>query len=421
MPTVVALGERIPSVRSHVREFHGPETIQKIDRGQPGIILAIRSYLRCGPVILKSANRKVMPMFRHILLWLLSIGWFFGSPAAGQEPRTIQVDRDEVTLLLVVDDWAFWRTSKLIESTRYNRGQFFEHRIFRQRISEPTATLVLETTSGPGFNPCQTATADGTLICLSLAQDRVQWIHPDGTVKESQEIDTSERFVNSQRVERNFAIEKAFQDGSLIRWTRITYIPKKFKPKLEMWHTFAPFKANRIDLTRQVTIRPETETLYQFRGSEPFRAGEKLVWCTNGELHIVDLKTGIRSQIPLDRREGTEFNLQNTYASGFDGDLVMLGGNVVVDVANGKRIATNWVDERINYMVMTHARIGYRILDGNLEAVELENPDRKPVFLSKCPQLPVARTKPGILVWLDGAWRTVPWYVPEVDTSGRTK
>ncbi len=359
-------------------------------------------------------------MFRHTLLWLLGMGWSFGSPAVGQEPRTIQVDRDEAALLLVVDGWAFWRTSQLIESTRNSRGQVFEHRIFRQPISKPTATLVLESTSGPGFNPCQTATADGTLICLSLARDRVQWIHPDGTVKESQEIDTSEQFVNSQRVERDFEIEQAFQDGVLIRWTRTTYISGTFTQTQKMWHTFAPYQGNRIDLTRQVTIRPETQTLYQFRGSEPFRAGEKLVWCSNGELHIVDLKTGIRSQIPLDRRLGTEFDLQNTYASGFDGDLVMLGGIVMVDIANGNRIATNWVDERINYMVMTHDRIGYRILDGNLEAVELANPDRKPVFLSKCSQLPVAKTKSGILVWIDGMWKTVPWYAPEVDTSGRT-
>ena len=63
-----------------------------------------------------------MPMFRHTLLWLLGMGWLFGSPVAGQEPRTIQVDRDEAALLLVVDGWAFWRTSQLIESTRNNRG-----------------------------------------------------------------------------------------------------------------------------------------------------------------------------------------------------------------------------------------------------------------------------------------------------------
>ena len=248
----------------------------------------------------------------------------------------------------------------------------------------------------------------------------MQWFRPDGTTVESQEIDTSEEFVNRQRIERDFTIEKAFQDGALIRWTRITYTPKEFKPKLEMWHTFAPFNDNRIDLANQVTVRPKTESMYQFQGSEPFRAGDRLVWCINAELQVVDLKTGIRSQIPLDRRVGTEFNLQNTYASGFDGDLVMLGSIVMVDAANGKRIAANWADKRINYMVMTHDRIGYRILDGNLEAVELENPGRNPVFLSKCSQLPVAKTKSGILVWLDGMWKTVPWYVPEVDTSGRT-
>ncbi|QEG42587.1 hypothetical protein UC8_46290 [Roseimaritima ulvae] len=364
----------------------------------------------------------MMPVFRHSLLGLLGIGWLMGAPATGQQTRTIQVERDEAALLLVVDGWAFWRTSQLIESTRNSRGQLLDHRIFRQRISETTATLVLQRTSGPGFNPCQAATPDGTLICLSPARDRVHWISPDGSVKKSQEIDSSERFVNSQRVVQEFAIEKAFQDGALIRWNRITYIPKKFKPKLEMWHTFAPFNDNRIDLAHQVTVRPETESMYPFQGSEPFRAGDKLVWCANAELQAVDLKTGARSQIPLNRHDETEFNLRHASVSGFDGELVLLGSNVVVDVASGKRVATNWDDERINGIVMTHARIGYRVWNGNLEAVDLEDADREPVFLAKCRQQPMARTTSGILVWTGEEWTTVPWYASDPNgKSGRAK
>lgn len=356
-------------------------------------------------------------MSRRIILLLSGLSWLLGASVAAQEPRTIRVDREEATLLLVVEGWAYWRTSELIESTRHQRGQSFEHRIYRQKTSEPTATFVLECTSGPGFNPCQTASSDGTLICLSYEREplspgyRVLWFYANGTVEKSQRIDTSDEFINDQRVSRDYTIEQAYEDGALIRWTHVTYTPGEFQSKLEMWHTFAPFKDHQIDLDRQIVVRPRTESRYQFLGGQPYRAGDRLVWSADTELQTIDLKTGIRSQVPLVRPDETEFDISRSAVTGFDGELVLLGSNVVLEADTGNRF-TNWTDKRINGLLFTHARIGYRFWNGALEAIELDNPDREPVFLTKCDKENFSPTKSGIVVWRGNEWITVPWYDP---------
>ena len=339
-------------------------------------------------------------MLRFIVMYLGCVVGLFAQPATAQDHQTIRVDQQRADLLLVVDGWAIWRTSDLIESTRHNRGPRFVHRIYRQQISDPVAKLAKEFVAGAGTNPCQSIKPDGTLICLNKLGNQVEWIRPNGVVEKSQTLDHTCR------------IEKVYNDGVLILWTRYEIV-EKFKRKQETWYTFAPFDDDQIDLSKQVKIRSDVGPLVYFRGDEPFRYDNRMVWWMEGRLYVVDLKTGVRKEVLDQDRNGREFNLRNAYVSGFDGELVLLGSNVVVDAKTGERVATNWDDKRINRIMLTHNRIGYRFVEGNLEAVDLENPDRKPVVLAEKVQQPAGRTKKGILVWNGKAWKTVPWYVPD--------
>ena len=346
---------------------------------------------------------------RLIVISICIIVWLVVPRAAAEDHQTLQIDKADADLLLVEDGWALWRTSQVIKSTIGNRGVRFNHRIFRHRIDDPIAKQAMEFVAGPGTNPCHSVTADGTLICLNKTGSEVQWYRPDGKIEKSQTL------------EHTCRIEKAYKDGVLIHWTQ-THNVTKFERKQKTWYSFAPFEGYEIDLSKQVQVRSDVGPLVYFRGDEPFRYGDELVWWMKDRLCVVNLKTGVNRDVVDQDHDGREFNLEKTYVSGFDGELVLLGSNVVFDASNGKRVASNWNDKRINCLVMTHNRIGYRIKDGVLEAVELENPDHKPALLAKSVQQPIGRTGKGILVWNGEKWKTIPWFTPRPsDDSGKNE
>ena len=131
--------------------------------------------------------------------------------------------------------------------------------------------------------------------------------------------------------------------------------------------------------------------------------------------------TGERSCVAIED-DGTQFNLRHTYVEAFDGQLALLGSNVVVNALTGKRVATNWDDKRIGYLTMTNEGIGYRVVDGKLEAIDLGKPETHPVLLSDKAHQPIARTASGVLIWTGDAWKTIPWYERRSPgDSGRTK
>ncbi len=329
-------------------------------------------------------------------LFCCCLGFLPAGSASGQGGKTIRVDRREAELLHVVDGWAIWRTSEHIDNGG-SRKSLSEHHFYRQRIPDPNAHLVLHAVEGTGFRPFQAIADDGTLI--ALIGDRIRWFRPDGTVKESGAVG-----LNRMRI-------RAYPDGVMLRVSR----PRS----AVMSHVFVPFRGEELDFQNQIEIRSWGDRLWR---AEPVRCGSVMAWNTPEGLRRLDLKTGMRSVAPFDGKNQTEFNLRNANVTAFDGELVLLGSNVVVDAMTGHRIATNWDDKRINRLFLTHDGIGYRVHEGKLEAIDIRQPNQPAVFLSLAPHQPIASTKSGLLLWTGDKWKTIPWYIASGSANdGRTK
>lgn len=318
---------------------------------------------------------------------------FLSDPTHAQDALTLRVDRQTADLLCVVDGWAIWRTSQPVEGRSGSRAAVAEFRIYRQRIPNPVAKLVLQTVAGAGFNPCQAIADDGTLLTLSRTGNSVVWHHPDGTVHESAETHESDRLLH------------AYVDGVILQRNRTHFIDP-FTPKVETSHFFVPLRDNTFDFDNQVELRSDGDSTFQSK--EPLRNGNIMLWNTRQGLRRVDLSSGERSTISIED-DGTEFDLRGAAVEGFDGQLALLGSNVVVDVESGQRVATNWHDKRINGLTLTNAGIGYRVFEGRLEAIDLRQSESPPVVLSEKAHQPIARTEAGILMWTGSAWKTIPW------------
>jgi hypothetical protein len=252
----------------------------------------------------------------------------------------------------------------------------------------------LHTVEGAGFNPFQAITDDGTLIAVSAKS--VMWYRSDGTIDQSAKVGEAERLL------------RAYPDGALLQVRRAHKIS----------HVFVPFRGKELDFDNHIEIRSWDDRLWR---AEPVRNGNTMVWNTPEGLQNLDLKSGEKSSVVI-KNDPPQFNLRKANATAFDGRLVLLGSNVVVDVTSGERIATNWDDERINRLVLTHDRIGYRIWDGKLAAVDLENSPQKPMLMAEGVQQPIAETEKGILVWHGNRWIEIRWYTPDLeDSPGRRK
>jgi hypothetical protein len=309
------------------------------------------------------------------------------------DEKTIRVDRKEAELMRVVDGWALWRTSKPVDNNG-SRLITAEFHFYRQRIPDPNAHLVLHTIAGAGFNPFQAITEDGTLIALT--SESIMWYRLDGSIDKS------------TRVGKNESLLRAYPDGALLQVTRGRVIT----------HVFVPFMGKDIDFEKRIQIRSWDDRLWR---AQPVRHGNMMVWNTPEGLWTLDLKNGKRSSVVI-KNDPPQFDLRKANATAFDGKLALLGSNAVVDAMSGERVATNWDDERINRIVMTHGRTGYRLWDGNLASMDLDDPQKKPVLIAKGVQEPMAETKEGILAWHSNRWNKILWHTPEKgDNPDRSK
>ncbi|MEZ6055280.1 MAG: hypothetical protein R3C01_01120 [Planctomycetaceae bacterium] len=287
-------------------------------------------------------------------------------------------------MLLVVDGWALWRTQKPIDNGGA-RNSSAEHSLYRQRIPDPNAHLVLNCVMAINANPFQAIADDGTLIAI-WGSDNVRWIHPDGTVKDADTKRGSHRMG-------------AYPDG-----IHVTEWNDKHDQLIDL---FIPFRGEALDFENQIEIRSRESRNWT---AAPVRFGNVMVWSTPKELHTVNVKSGQRTSVPLDKKGEIKYGLKDSYVTAFDGEWALLGGGIVVDVKTGNRIADRWDDKRLG-LFATHKGIGYRVHEGNLEAVDVVRPDQPPVVLSKAPYQPMARTASGWLLWTGQEWKRVPWYV----------
>lgn len=329
-----------------------------------------------------------MSRFASSVLLCSCLGFLVFGSAYGLDERTIRVDRTEAELMRVVDGWALWRTSKWLDNGG-SRLSVVEFHFYRQQIPHPNADLVLHTVGGAGFNPFEAIAGDGTLIALSGKS--ILWYRPDGSIDESAKIGEGEILL------------RAYPDGVLLQVNRGT----------RMSHVFAPFRGKDIDSENRLEIRSWNDHLWR---AEPVRSGKLVVWNTPEGLQRLDLRTGERSSIVI-QNDPPQHDLRKANATALDGKLVLLGSNAVVDAVSGERVATNWDDERVNRIVLTHDRIAYRLWDGDLAAVDLGNPHREPVLIAEGVRPPIAQTEKGLLFWNGKQWSEIRWYTPDQESK----
>lgn len=304
-------------------------------------------------------------------------------------PR-IRPDRGESELMCVTDGWAVWRTSELIEETRHHRGQRFIHRFYRQRLSEPLASFAFRFVSGPGFGRGMTIDSDGTIVFVD--RYTVKWCDPDGTIRSSDPV-------------RDGMICRVYVDGVVVQaGSRVVNDGKEIEAAPA---SFIPIKGRSLDFAHEVEIAPAGVKSLSY--GEPIRHGNVLAWMASKRLHLFNVQTGVASIMPADDKNETEFNLRNTRVIAFDGETVLAGSGVVIDANTGKRIASNWDDKRIISLFATRSRIGYRLKDGQLEAVDIMHPSRPPMHLADVPHPLVFQSEAGLLIWTGAKWKTVPW------------
>ena len=119
--------------------------------------------------------------FRCILLASVGMIPLLPRSAAAQDAGTVDVSTTPMHLICVTDTWAVWTNEQLLEETRRKRAESFVHTYYRQRLSEPKASLaatVNETRVGFVTSIMQ----DGTLVLCH--RDRLSLYLPDGGDKE---------------------------------------------------------------------------------------------------------------------------------------------------------------------------------------------------------------------------------------------
>ncbi len=306
-------------------------------------------------------------------------------------PPRIRPDRDKSKVVCVSDDWAVYRNSELIESTRFNRGPRFIHRFYRQQLSEPDANFAFRIVGGAGWGDHGvTIKPDGTIFFVD--HHTMNWCDPDGTVRSSAEV-------------RNGMIRRVYVDGIVVQaGSRSVNNGKGIEAARAL---FIPIKGSNLDFEHELEIAPAGVKSLQY--DEPARHGDVLTWMAENTLHFFNLQTGARSTIPVDDKNGAEFSLRNASVSAFDGDTILAGSNVVLDAKTGNRLASNWNDKRINRLFATRSRIAYRLKDGQLDAIDIMHPNRLAVHLEVVPTEPVWQNSKGLLIWTGTEWKLVPW------------
>lgn len=316
------------------------------------------------------------------------------SLAQVKAPKEIQVDKQEAHLLVASEKWAYWQTAEPIDKNGPHGQTRYTYRTYRQQIPAKTATLVPEANKGLNRRVV-TIDANGALVVRGHRQ--IFWFRTDGTTAQSPKLEFEQSFL------------KVYDDGVIIKTRRASRNDNG--PVMRTSHSFTPLVGVEPDQENSIEIRSETDP--KFGRSEPVRHGRELVWMTAQGLRAFNLDTARRTELPMDNKNETEFNLSNCHATAFDGELVLLGGNVVVDAKSGARVATNWADKRISNVFLTNRGVGYRLYEGKLEAVELRRPDQSAVLLSHASKKTlITSTETGLLIWTGHDWKTVPWHVP---------
>lgn len=263
------------------------------------------------------------------------------------------------------------------------------HRFYRQRLDEPVASFAFRKIGGRGWGQLMVVDSEGTIILAD--GNTVKWCKRNGAVSASEPANEGIRRVYTDGIVVQ-AGSRSVNDGKGIEAARAMFIP---------------FNKTALDVEHAVELAHAGQRNLMY--SEPARHGDVLAWMTADKFQFFNVRTRSSSTVPLDDKNQTELNLRNASVTAFDGETILVGSNVVVDAKTGNRFASNWNDKRINGLFTTRNRIGYRLKDGRLEAIDLMHQNHPPEQLAKVPYPPVFQNDSGLLIWTGANWKTMSW------------
>lgn len=316
---------------------------------------------------------------------------FEKSSLRAEERQRIDPARDEARVVHVENGWALWRTSTPVEEFKGARIALATHRFYRQRLTEKEATYAFEKVGGAGWGSSLVAIEPSGVIVFAEGYF-ISWCDMEGKIESTEEIHSG-------------MFRRVYADGVVVQAGSTTSSDGKSVEAAAAY--FLPFKGKAFDHKNQWKIAAAGVKSLSY--SEPARHGDTLTWMADNHLHFANLMARKRSKVAVEDRNKTELNLRNTSVTAFDGETILLGSNVVVDCKTGKRIATIWNDDRINYLFATRRRIGYRLIENTIDAVDLLDATRAPKFIEKTETRHIFPTSDGLVWWTGTAWKTQPW------------
>lgn len=256
-----------------------------------------------------------------------------GPRAVGQHLATEPADGSilpmpaTVSLLCITPKWLVWQTHELIQETAQHRAQGFAVRFYRQRRGEERAELAWQTEERR-VRWKGTALDDGTL--LLHARHYLSWVLPDGTNREEHAALGGELVDVLTLHPDGVVVRNGYREGPVRAW---------FVPIRE--HALA--LEGKVDLTDEKGFRfTKPPTHYKIA-----RHGDELMWSDDVGLHIVNIVTGARREVPL-----PDF----APIQAFDGESV-LSSNASHNLRSGE---TRRFDEHFVFVAVRNG-IGYAV------------------------------------------------------------
>ncbi|QDU74998.1 hypothetical protein Pan97_20180 [Bremerella volcania] len=285
------------------------------------------------------------------------------------------------------DTWAVWATSEVISAVPTRRGPDYLHRYYRQRLGEQDARYAYQAVYGSGVVPPVEIQESG--LITHSTYNRLTWYDVDGQVHSPKE--------------EIHGITSVYSDGVIQKKSHST---RDARGEHVVW---IPFDGFQLDQQREFELAPIGKET-QWVPYRNIRSGDVLLWMSPESLHLVDLSSQTEKVVPIGDPDLNEYERKHSRFTAFDDGLLLLDDDYVIDVQTGKRVTSYRDDKRIHGLFMMKHRVGYRIHEANLEAIDLSNPNAPPRKLHSFDK--IAKLFPndsGLLFWTGSEWKTIPW------------
>jgi hypothetical protein len=310
------------------------------------------------------------------------------TPVASEAPAAILPSQTNVCLLSVCDEWAVWRRSHLIENTRHNRKQSFDHAYYLQRLTEEQARLFHTEVGGWGV-PSLAVTKDGAIALAG--NGKVAWHCVRGATARTLP-EYSIAFIRG-----------VYPDGILVQ-------PPGGIRKPDPPVTFIPFRGHDLDEAAGIEVVPAgvraffLNTIFEI---DIARHKSVFAWSTDNAIHFFDLTSGKRWQVKL------TYFYPPRWVTAFDSETVVTRNYFAFDARTGAFLGEKDCSKRWNAIrepiFFVRNRIGYWIEDGQLRATDLTSSPIRTVSLRENVHEPIGQSAAGLILWTGNDWERLPW------------